>query len=111
MTQAATSPANVSVRYTVARTLLREGDYGQVLNAVLDTAIEAIGADRGFILVRDGAGYGVAAARKFASDSLRDAEAEVSTTIAASVEQQRRAVLIGDAQQTAQYRNQASVRQ
>ena len=111
MTQAATSPANVSVLYTVARTLLREGDYGQVLNAVLDTAIEAIGADRGFIVVRNGTGYGVAAARKFASDSLRDAEAEVSTTIAASVERERRAVLIGDAQQTAQYRNQASVRQ
>jgi transcriptional regulator with GAF, ATPase, and Fis domain len=111
MTQAGTAPANVSVLYTVARTLLREGDYGQVLNAVLDTAIEAIGADRGFIVVRNGGGYGVAAARKFASDSLRDAEAEVSTSIAASVEQERRAVLIGDAQQTAQYRNQASVRQ
>jgi transcriptional regulator with GAF, ATPase, and Fis domain len=101
----------LSVLYRVARELLREGDYGQILEAVLDASIEALGADRGFVLVRGEKGYGVAAARRFAAESLSNAEAEVSSSIAAAVEAQGSAVLIGDARTLPDFRNQSSVQQ
>jgi transcriptional regulator with GAF, ATPase, and Fis domain len=99
----------MAVLYRVARELLREGDYGQILEAVLDAAIDALGADRGFVLVRGDKGYRVAAARRFAAESLSHAESEVSTSIASAVEAQGGAILVGDAQSLPDYRNQPSV--
>ena len=109
MSGPASVPHDIAVLYRVARELLREGDYGQILAAVLDTAIDTLGADRGFILVRGEKGYRVAAARRFAAESLSHAEAQVSTSIAAAVEAQGNAVLVGDAQTFPEYRNQPSV--
>ena len=100
---------DISVLYRVARELLREGDYGQLLEAVLDASIDALGADRGFILVRGERGFRVAAARRFAAESLSRAESEVSTSIASAVEAKGSAILVGDAQTFPEYRNQPSV--
>lgn len=102
---------DVAILYRVARELLREGDYGQILDAVLDASIDALGADRGFVVVRGEKGYRIAAARRFAAESLSHAQAEVSTSIAAAVESKGSAVLIGDAQSVPDYRNQPSVQQ
>src|SRR5512147_292306 len=101
----------MSILYRVARELLREGDYGQILEAVLDASIDALGADRGFVLVRGEKGFRVAVARRFATESLSHAEAEVSTSIASAVEAQGSAILVGDAQAFPEYRNQPSVQQ
>lgn len=109
MPEPAPTSQDVAVLYRVARALLREGDYGQVLKAVLDTAIEALGADRGFILVRSEQGYRVAAARRFAAEPLSRAESEISSSIAASVEERGSAILIGDARNAPEYRNRQSV--
>jgi hypothetical protein len=38
----------------VSRALLREGEYGEILSGILDTLIEGLGADRGFVVVREG---------------------------------------------------------
>ncbi len=109
MSDPAQLPQEISALYRVARALLREGDYGQILEAVLDTAIDALGADRGFILVRGEQGYRVAAARRFAAEPLSRAESEISSSIAATVEERGSAVLIGDARSMPAYRNQQSV--
>jgi len=34
----------------VAQTLLREGEYGELISGLLDTLIEGLGADRGFVV-------------------------------------------------------------
>jgi transcriptional regulator with GAF, ATPase, and Fis domain len=109
--ESAPASLDLTVLYRVARELLREGDYGQVLEAVLDASIDALGADRGFVLVRGDNGFRVAAARRFAAESLSNAEAEVSTSIAAAVEAKGSAVLIGDARTLPDFRNQSSVQQ
>ncbi len=102
--------ASLKTLYRVARALLREQDCGRLLASLLDAAIEAVGAERGFIVVPEGGGFRAAVARNFRAVSLAQAEEAISTTIAGEVLAHGRALLIGDAQETP-FRDQRSVQQ
>jgi sigma-B regulation protein RsbU (phosphoserine phosphatase) len=102
---------HLGLLYRVSRALLKEGEYGELLSGVLDTLIEGLGADRGFVVVREAQEFRATAARNFRSEALSLAEEEVSGSIARSVIETGRAVLIGDASMTEPYSKQPSIQQ
>jgi transcriptional regulator with GAF, ATPase, and Fis domain len=102
---------NLNLLYRVSRALLKEGEYGELLSGILDALIEGLGADRGFVVVREGGEFRATAARNFRSEALSRAEEVVSRSIARSVMEGGRAVLIGDASSTAPYSKHQSVQQ
>jgi Nif-specific regulatory protein/two-component system response regulator HydG len=102
---------HLGLLYRVSRTLLKEGEYGELLSGLLDTLIEGLGADRGFVVVREGGEFRATAARNFRSEALSRAEEAVSRSIAQSVMESGRAVLIGDASITEPYSRQPSIQQ
>jgi len=51
--------------YHIARSLLEERDYGDLLTQVLDLTIEALHAERGCIIVREKDGFRATVARNF----------------------------------------------
>jgi len=104
----------LTLLYRVAQTLLEEREYGELLAALLDTAIEGLGADRGFVVVREegpqGTRFRAAVSRNFKSEALTQAEEEVSSSISAAVVEQGRALLLGDALDSAQFGENPSVK-
>jgi transcriptional regulator with GAF, ATPase, and Fis domain len=102
---------HLSLLYRVSRALLKEGEYGELLSGLLDTLIEGLGADRGFVVVREAGEFRATAARNFRSEALTRAEEAVSRSIARSVMESGRAVLIGDASMTEPYSSQPSIQQ
>jgi transcriptional regulator with GAF, ATPase, and Fis domain len=100
---------HLGLLYRVAQTLLKEGEYGELISGLLDTLIEGLGADRGFVVVREGGEFRATAARNFRSESLSRAEEAVSRSIARSVMESGKAVLIGDASMTEPYSKQPSI--
>ena len=102
----------VSLLYKVARALLEahEHEYGELLATVLDATIEALGADRGFVVVRDESGYRATVARNFRSEALTKAEEEISTSIAGAVMESGRALLLDDALSSEAFSAHGSVR-
>src|SRR5271155_1721704 len=105
------APQQLSLLYRVSRTLLKEGEYGELLSGLLDTLIEGLGADRGFIVVREAGEFRATAARNFRSEALSQAEKVFSRSIARSVMDGGKAVLIGDASMTEPYNRQPSTQQ
>src|ERR1700734_3964241 len=101
----------LSLLYRVSRALLKEGEYGELLSGLLDTLIEGLGADRGLVVVREAGDFRATAARNFRSEALSRAEEAVSRSIARSVMESGKAVLIGDASLTEPYSSQPSIRQ
>src|SRR5580692_1433697 len=102
---------HLSLLYQVSRALLKEGEYGELLSGLLDTLIEGLGADRGFVVVREGGEFRATAARNFRSEALSRAEEVVSRSIARNVMESGRTVLIGDASTTEPYSKQPSIQQ
>jgi transcriptional regulator with GAF, ATPase, and Fis domain len=102
---------HLGLLYRVSRTLLQEGEYGELLSGLLDTLIEGLGADRGFVVVREAGEFRATAARNFRSEALLKAEESVSRSIARSVMESGRTVLIGDASMNEPYSRQPSVQQ
>jgi transcriptional regulator with GAF, ATPase, and Fis domain len=109
--QANLSADQLGLLYRVSRTLLKEGEYGELLSGLLDTLIEGLGADRGFVVVREAGEFRATAARNFRSEALSRAEEAFSRSIARSVMEGGRAVLIGDASITEPYSEQPSTQQ
>jgi transcriptional regulator with GAF, ATPase, and Fis domain len=105
------SPEELALLYGVSRALLKEGEYGELLAGLLDTLIEGLGADRGFVVVREAGEFRAAAARNFRSEALTRAEESVSRSIARSVMESGKAILIGDASITEPYSSQPSIQQ
>jgi transcriptional regulator with GAF, ATPase, and Fis domain len=101
----------LALLYRVSRALLKEGEYGELLSGLLDALIEGLGADRGFVVVREGGEFRATAARNFRSEALSQAEEAVSDTIARKVMESGKAVLIGDASITEPYSKQPSIQQ
>ena len=99
----------LNLLYNLARTLGEDRDYGELLTSLLDRTIESLGADRGFVLVRENEGFRAAVARNFRSEALSQTEAEVSSSIAREVLETGKAVLIGNALDSERYKHQPSV--
>lgn len=104
------SAEELGLLYKVARSLLQERDYGELLSGVLETTMEALGADRGFVVVREGERFRAAVARNFAAESLTEAEAEISSSISRSAIEGGRSLLIGDASESDEFGSYPSVR-
>ncbi len=68
--------------YRVSRALLREGEYGELLSGLLDTLIEGLGADRGFVVVREAGEFRATTARNFRSEALSQGEEAFGRSIA-----------------------------
>src|ERR1700678_653768 len=105
------APPQLRWLYRVSQALLKEGEYGELLAGLLDTLIEGLGADRGFVVVREAGEFRATAARNFRSEALSRAEEAVSRSIARLVMERGRAVLIGDASMTEPYRKRPSIQQ
>lgn len=103
------APDELALLHRVSRVLLKEREYGELLAGLLDTLIEGLGADRGFVVVREAAGFRAAVARNFRSEALSQAEEAFSRSIAQAVMESGRAVLIGDAAATEPYSKRLSI--
>ena len=83
------SAEELTLLYRVARTLLDEREYGELLANLLDATIEGLKADRGFVVVREGdpsaATFRAAVARNFKSEALSRAAARLRSTITTSI--------------------------
>jgi Nif-specific regulatory protein/two-component system response regulator HydG len=95
--------AEIALLYRVARTLLLEREYGELLADLLDATIEGLGADRGFVVVREAGKFRAAVARNFKSEALDRAQEEVSSSISGAVLEHGRALLLGDALDSAEF--------
>jgi transcriptional regulator with GAF, ATPase, and Fis domain len=102
---------HLGLLYRVSRALLQEGEYGELLSGLLDTLIEGLGADRGLVVVREAGEFRATVARNFRSEALSQAEEAVSRSIARSVMETGKAILIGDASMTEPYSKQPSIKQ
>jgi transcriptional regulator with GAF, ATPase, and Fis domain len=100
---------HLGLLYRVSRALLKEGEYGEILSSLLDTLIEGLAADRGFVVVREAGEFRSTAARNFHSEALAEAEEAFSRSIARTVMESGRAVLIGDASVTEPYSKNVSI--
>ena len=105
------SAEHLGLLYRVSRALLKEGEFGELLSALLDTLIEGVGADRGFVIVRENGVFRATAARNYRSQALTEAEAAFSRSISLSVMESGRAVLIEDASRNERYNSQMSIHQ
>ncbi len=105
-----TSPDRANLLYSIARSLLQEHDYGELLANILDMTIQALGADRGCIVARENGEFRATAARNFRNETLAEREREISTSIAGMAVQEGRVLLIQDAQESAVLRDKKSVR-
>ena len=105
------SVPHLQLLFRVSRALLKEGEYGELLSGLLDTLIEGLGADRGFVVVGEAGEYRATAARNFRSEALSRAEEAVSRSIARTVMESGKTVLIGDASITEPYSSQPSIQQ
>src|ERR1700729_386632 len=99
---------HLGLLYRGSRALLKESEYGELLSGLLDTLIEGLGADRGFVVVREAGEFRATSARNFRSEALSRAENAISRSIARTVMENGRAVLIGDASSTEPYSRQPS---
>jgi len=104
------SPETANVLYGIARNLLRERDYGELLTNILDMTIQALGADRGCVIARERGGFRATAARNFRNETLAERETEISTTIAGMAVEEGRVILVHNARESAVLRDKKSVR-
>jgi transcriptional regulator with GAF, ATPase, and Fis domain len=102
---------HLGLLYRVSRALLKEGEYGELLSGLLDTLIECLGADRGFVVVREAGEFRATAARNFRSEALAQVEKAFSRSIARTVMESGRAILIDDASITEPYSKHRSIQQ
>ncbi len=103
-------PDTANVLYSIARNLLQEHDYGELLTNILDMTIQALGADRGCVVSREKGEFRATAARNFRNETLAEREREISTTIAGMAVQEGRVLLFHDAQELEVLRDKKSVR-
>lgn len=108
------SAEELALLYRLARTLIEEREYGELLADLLDATIEGLKADRGFVVVREGdpraATFRAAVARNFKSEALSKAEEDVSSSISSAVMEHGRALLVGDALASERFRDNPSVK-
>ncbi len=96
--------------YGIARNLLQQRDYGELLDNILDMTIQALGADRGCIVACEKGEFRTTAARNFRNETLGERESEISTTIAGLAVEEGRVLAISNAQESAILRGKESVR-
>jgi transcriptional regulator with GAF, ATPase, and Fis domain/tetratricopeptide (TPR) repeat protein len=103
--------SSVAYRRVLAinRRLAREHEIGPLLELIVDAAIELLGAERGFVVLRDGEGVRIAVARNFDRQSLEDGRQRISRSIASESLRMGETILTTNAQQDQRFAGIASV--
>ncbi|MBL8604146.1 MAG: sigma 54-interacting transcriptional regulator [Myxococcales bacterium] len=95
--------------YQFSERLLVTREVQQLLEALLDGAIEATGADKGFVLLLRGSQIEIRAARNLRQESLPDAVRQLSDSILAKVVASRRPLIVHNAIDDTMFKGSASV--
>jgi serine/threonine-protein kinase PknK len=108
------APAGIARLLEINRELNQRGPLEQLLERILEGAIELSGAERGFILLaggREGRGkkLRLVAARSVEGERIRRGMAKLSSSIAEEALRARRTVLVADARQDERFRARLSV--
>ena len=88
--------------YEITRTISSSLDFDEVLNLVIDSIMEVMRAQRGFLMVADGDALQVKVARGMDREQLTDDHA-YSTTIVRQVVETRQPLLTNNAQSDTRY--------
>ena len=81
----------------------------EVLQDLMDTAIELTGADKGFLILLEGETFRIEVARNGDGTSIVDGEGRISDTIVKQVVEQRKPLIISDALRDEKWKGAASV--
>ncbi|MBC8503742.1 MAG: SpoIIE family protein phosphatase [Anaerolineales bacterium] len=96
--------------YQLSQTFNSSLDLDEVLNRVMDEVIEAIGAERGFVALKDDDGaLEFRSARGIEHTSIEDPESQISHSVIEEVLQKEETVLTHDAQSDDRFSNRSSV--
>ena len=95
--------------YQFSERLLVTRDVQALLEALLDGAIEATGADKGFVVLLRGNQTEVRAARNLRQENLPDAVRQLSDSIVAKVIETKRPLIVDNALDDTLFRSAASV--
>lgn len=96
--------------YQLSQTFNSSLDIDEVLDRVMDEVIAAIGAERGFIALKDGeGGLDFRSARGIAQTSIDDPDSQISHSVIHEVLQADEAVLTQDAQSDSRFDDRTSV--
>ena len=82
---------------------------GDLLDLILDTVVEVTGAERGFLILREGNEVAVKAARNMDREKIKDPEFKVSQSIAVAVMESGEAIRSENAVKDARFSSFASV--
>jgi transcriptional regulator with GAF, ATPase, and Fis domain len=98
------APASPDGRVEAMRSLVRfserllgAADFHRLLDELLDAVLDATEADKGFLILFEGAESVVKSARNLARENIEDAVARVSDSIIQKVRELRRPVVVADA--------------
>jgi transcriptional regulator with GAF, ATPase, and Fis domain len=89
--------------------LLAADDLSRLLEELLDAVLEVTHAEKGFIILLEGARLDVKVARNLSRENIEDAVARVSDSIVQRVVATRRPVVVADALHDAQWSSSSSV--
>jgi transcriptional regulator with GAF, ATPase, and Fis domain len=103
------SSADLAAFIAIARALNEEHDQARLLTLIVDSAIQLVGAERGFLLLGRGAEPSVEVARNFAQEEVATPEFKISRTIARRVRDSGVPELTTNAQEDDRFRDLRSV--
>jgi transcriptional regulator with GAF, ATPase, and Fis domain len=89
--------------------LLANYEIGQLLESLMDAVIEITSADKGFLILLEGAELRVKVARNLRRENLADALEQLSDSIVDKVVKTRRALIVSDALSDQEFKNAMSV--
>jgi signal transduction histidine kinase len=103
--------AELTALYEVGKELASTLDLSQLLELILDRAITLVQAERGFLVLCDGAieDFEVAVARQFEPQKKDDVEAEISRRLIQNVLTQREPVITINAQEDPRFQGSESI--
>lgn len=95
--------------HAFSRKVLGDHPIEEVLEDLMDTAIELTGADKGFLILLEGESFRVEVARNGDGTTIVDAAGRISDTIVQRVVDERKPLIISDALRDERWKGAASV--
>jgi transcriptional regulator with GAF, ATPase, and Fis domain len=101
--------ADLEALHRLSRELLRLQDYDAMLDAVVRLSMEALGADRGFLVLRRGGALEFKVLRNWSRDELQEGKEPISRAILKELFRQGEPLLVPDALSDPRYARRQSV--
>ncbi len=95
--------------YDFSAKLMEKYDLPDLLNALMDMVIQITNADKGFLILSEGAHLDVKVARNLKKENIADAVSQLSDAIIAKVIRAKRPIIISDAMNDAEFASSMSV--